>query len=130
MEPNIYLRGQIWRVKPNVARRLCVPKKDRPWVIVQNDDLSSYPARIACWTTSVLDDKGKFKVAQKLGLDTHVMVIADEENKLRNDSFIVCANLYTIRSYEFLMLIGRVSKDDMVRVDKALALAIALNKPK
>lgn len=130
MEPNIYLRGQVWRVKPNVCGRLGVPKPYRPWLIVQNDDLGVYKTRIACYLTGVADQKGNFKFAQKLGVPTHVMVIADEKNKLGKDAFIVCGTVHTIYNHEFLKFVGRISDEDMKRVDTALALITALNKPK
>jgi mRNA-degrading endonuclease toxin of MazEF toxin-antitoxin module len=128
MATHIYLRGQVWRVKPSVARRTGVPKVRRRWLIVQNDDLGVYPTRIVCYLTSVRDEKGNFKFAQKLALDTHVMVLADERNKLGRDVFVVCGTIHTIRNDEFLEPVARISDEDMKRVDAALALAVALNK--
>jgi mRNA-degrading endonuclease toxin of MazEF toxin-antitoxin module len=125
METPIHLRGRLCLVKPDVALRLGVPK-NRPWLIVQNDDLASYPHRIACYTTGMLDKNKKFKFTQMLSLDTHVPVIADGENKLDKDSFIACGNIYTIRNDEFLRTTGKVSADVMGRVDVALAKALAL----
>ena len=121
MKANLYIRGTLWLIKASAAKRLGVPK-DRPWLIVQNDELCSYRGRIACYITSALNKAGKLK---EFG-DTRVLLGDDTDTKLKKVSYVECGSIYTIRENEFLQVVGHISDQKVLDVKDALRVALDL----
>lgn len=116
--------GYIYQLTASAATRLGVPKIDRPWVVVQNNDFKNPHGTLACYTTSVENSQGKKKAQGP----ADVIAKPSWKNALFSDSYVVCGHVYTIRPEEFRPddFIGWLTREEMRMVGFALRKALRL----
>ena len=91
--------------------------KPRPAVIVQTDAFPAHhPSIIVCQMTSRLVDAADFRVT----------IEPTEENGLRAQSQVMADKPVTVRRTRIGQHIGRLSSDDMLRLNTALAFVMGL----
>lgn len=98
-------------------------RKRRPVLIVSNDSFNRnerYPLVVAVHVTSV---------HRAAGLPTWEVEIPKHAANLERPSIAKCAELYTLPKQRLESRIGAVSADVMRRVDRAVAIALALPYP-
>jgi len=91
---------------------------DRPAVVVQTDAANrnpKYPNTIVVTVST----KGR-------DVPTHVRVEPDERNGLARTSYVKCEQVLTISKHRLERRLGRLAKDGIESIDRALGVALAL----
>lgn len=110
-------RGQIWLVDWSPGRGSEQLGK-RPALIIQTDAAntnSRYPNTIVL----TLSTRG-------LAVATHVCLIPDPQNGLREPSWVKCEQILTITKDRLTTLWGNLSATDLKKVEAATKVALAL----
>ena len=107
-------RGEIYRVR----RPEGDPKRHRSYVVVSRQPLidSRYSTVICAPVFSQGD-----------GLLTQVAV--GQHEGLKHESWIMCDNLVSIRKHDLTDFVGSLSPEKLLKMDRALALALDLPTP-
>lgn len=110
-------RGEVWQVDWTPGRGSEQTGR-RPAVIVQTDPANHnprYPNNIVV----AVSTKGR-------EVPSHVRVEPSKTNGLSATSFVKCEQLLTTSKERLHKRLGRLSRDEMREVDKALRLVLAL----
>jgi mRNA interferase MazF len=109
-------RGDVYLVSfdPTVGAEI---RKTRPALIVQNDVANRYsPVTIVAAITSRSDDDG---------YPTEVLITAGEGG-LTRDSIVLLNQIRSIDATRLRKKLGRLRAETMLRVDRTLAISLAL----
>jgi mRNA interferase MazF len=89
----------------------------RPVVVLQNNVISQSAIKTAiiCPLTKNIRN-----------ISTHPKINPDQLNSLDHPSAVMCDNIQTINKHKLKSLIGKVSPEDMARVEKSLHLALQM----
>ncbi len=115
------IRGEVWW---SWARMASGSRKRRPVLIVSSDAFNRndrYPLVVAVHVTSV---------HRAAGLPTWEVEIPKRAANLERPSIAKCAELYTLPKERLESRIGVVPAEVMRRVDRAVAVALALPYPR
>ena len=110
-------RGQIWLVDWSPGRG-SEQLGTRPALVIQTDAANTnarYPNTIVL----TLSTKG-------LPVATHVEIVPDTRNGLRETSWVKCEQILTISKDRLITLWGALSTADLNRVEQAVKTALAL----
>ncbi|HRY51970.1 MAG TPA: type II toxin-antitoxin system PemK/MazF family toxin [Candidatus Paceibacterota bacterium] len=110
-------RGQIWLVDWSPARG-SEQLGRRPALVIQTDAANTNP-RYPNTIVLTLSSKG-------LPVATHVEVVPDARNGLRETSWVKCEQVLTISKDRLVILWGTLSAADVAKVERSLKLALAL----
>src|SRR5579883_2619972 len=110
-------RGEIWDVNWSPGRG-AEQQGTRPALIIQNDRgnaSSSYPLTIVASMS---------RTERELAL--HVRILPTPENGLTDSTDVKCEQLMTIEKSRLIRRRGRISEEELYRVDHALRLSLNL----
>jgi mRNA interferase MazF len=105
-------RGEIW----SVAARGAYTAEPRPAVIVQDDRFDATASVTICVPTSDPTDAPLFRLH----------VLPDELNRLDRASSLMVDKLTTVPKTSLGEQIGRLSGEDIVRLDRAIVVFLGL----
>ncbi len=105
-------RGEIW----TVAGRGAYTRKPRPAVIVQDDRFDATASVTICAMTTDPTDAPLFRLP----------IDPDAENRLSQASRLMADKLTTVPRASLGERIGRLSDDDLVRLERALVVFLGL----
>jgi mRNA interferase MazF len=111
-------RGQIWLVDWSPGRGSEQLGK-RPALVVQTDAANTNP-RYPNTIVLTVSTKG-------LDVATHVAVVPDARNGLREPSWVKCEQVLTVSKQRLITLWGAISPADLRKVETALKTALALS---
>jgi mRNA interferase MazF len=104
-------RGEVWTYLDDAYA-----SKARPVVVIQNDAYSSFNTVLVCLLTS-FDSKDK---------PPRIQIEPDEHNGLYATSWIMVEKIYGANKDEMGRCIGKLSQEDMRRLDQAIVHILAL----
>lgn len=109
-------RGEIYYIKSNYAETGFEQRADRPAVIVSNDKCNEHSGvlEVVFLTTK-----------PKKPLPTHVLVKEDPARP----STVLCEQITSVDVGRFSDYIGTLTEEEMLEVDKALAVSLGLPIP-
>ena len=110
-------RGQIWLVDWSPGRGSEQLGK-RPALVVQTDAANTNP-RYPNTIVLTLSTKG-------LAVATHVALVPDARNGLREPTWVKCEQVLTISKQRLIAHWGAISPADMHKVEKALKAALGI----
>jgi mRNA-degrading endonuclease toxin of MazEF toxin-antitoxin module len=124
-----YKRGQLVRISPKESERLSVPK-DRPWLVLQNNDLMDSPDVLVCYLTGQHKDDGRLKEPRTTDIPIAKGTDLSKgkgEVSIRKDSYIRCSQIYSAKanSIEYM---GTLPPGFMIWVDKMLPHCLGIRK--
>jgi mRNA interferase MazF len=105
-------RGEIW----SVAARGAYTSKPRPAVVVQDDRFDATASVTICVLASDTADAPLFRLP----------VAPDHVNRLGRESRLMVDKLTTVPKTSLGEQIGRLSDDDVVRLDRAIVVFLGL----
>jgi mRNA interferase MazF len=105
-------RGEIWTATGGVE----YASKPRPVVIVQHENFDLLDSITICGFTSNPTDLPLFRI----------LIEPSTVNGLRFPSRIMADKILTIRKVKLARRIGRLNKDDMTRLNRAIATFLGL----
>lgn len=105
-------RGEIW----TAAAGSGYAGKPRPVVIVQDDRFDATASVTVCAFTTDPTDAPLFRL----------LVAADDETGIRESSRLMVDKITTIARSKLGERVGRLSDEDMVRLDRALLVFLGL----
>ena len=105
-------RGDIW----TAAAGSGYVGRPRPVVIVQDDRFDATASITVCATTTDPTDAPLFRL----------VIEPDELNRLREQSKLMVDKLTTVRRSKLGEQIGRLSDDDMLRLNRAIVVFLGL----
>jgi mRNA interferase MazF len=105
-------RGEIW----SVAARSAYTGKPRPGVIVQDDRFDATASVTICAFTTDPTEAPLFRLR----------VEPDRQNRLERASSLMVDKLTTVPRTSLGEQIGRLSKEDVIRLDRALIVFLGL----
>jgi mRNA interferase MazF len=117
MSQSTIRRGQIWLVDWSPGRG-SEQLGRRPAVIIQTDAANTNP-RYPNTIVLTLSTKG-------LPVATHVALVPDPQNALREPSWVKCEQILTISKDRLLTHWGTLSATDLKRVEAAIKTALSL----
>ncbi len=112
-------RSEIWLINldPTIGAEI---KKTRPAIIVNDDTLGKLPLKVIVPLT---DWKEKFSIA-----DWMVKIVSDEKNGLKKTSSADCFQVRSLSEERFVRKVGKVSSEDMSKIELALAKVLKIKK--
>jgi mRNA-degrading endonuclease toxin of MazEF toxin-antitoxin module len=112
------------------CKRLDTPKPERPWVVVQANQVKDSLDLTVCPMTGTLNEK---KVLKKQ-LSSFVLVkgtelLSNKTEPWRKDSFVKCGRVCTVLSTK-VKYVGFLLPETMVRIDEKLRFCLDLKPEK
>lgn len=109
-------RGEIYYIKSNFSETGCEQRGDRPAVIVSNDKANAHSCvlEVVYLTTK-----------PKKPLQTHVLIREDSTMP----STVLCEQITSVDVGRFADYMGTLTAEEMLEVDKALAISLGLHLP-
>jgi len=106
-------RGDIWYIFNENLKTGCEVDKTRPAVIVSNDLINRHA--------------GTVEVVYLTSKDKHTIPLAVRTSIAYKNGFTITHQITSIDKSRLTTKIGTMSTEDMIRLDKALALSIGCN---
>lgn len=112
---------------PNDCKRLDTPKPERPWVVVQANEVKDSLDLLVCPMTGTLNQN---KVEKKQ-LSSFMLIKGNEIRSIKNapwrkDSFVKCARICTVLATNKVKYVGFLSPKTMARIDHRLRFCLDL----
>jgi mRNA interferase MazF len=106
-------RGEVW-----VLRDGEFASKARPVIVVQSDPEKLFDSVILCLFTTF----------ESPHIPTRVLIIPDETNGLKKNSYVMTEKLITINQKELGEKIGVLTNDQMRQISRQLAKLLEIHK--
>ena len=108
------------------CERLDTPKPDRPWIVVQANQVKDSLDLMICPMTST---HGKRELSS-FELVKSGEILSAENKPYRKESFVKCARICTVESLNVVEYVGFVLPQTMARIDAKLRFCLDLPLPK
>ena len=110
-------RGEIWLInlEPTVGAEI---RKSRPAIIVNDDRLGKLPLKIIVPLT---DWKERYSIAPWM-----IKIDVTPKNKLTKVSSADCFQVRSVSEERFVKRIGELSIENMIAIEKSLALVLRI----
>lgn len=108
-------RGELW----TVAGGSPYTNKPRPVLVIQDDQFGDFDSVIVCPLSTSKADAAFFRP----------VLLPNDQNGLRKPSRVMVEKVVGLRKERLGKQIGRVERQDLVRVEQALMLVMGMARP-